>query len=148
MKKWTINILISANIIFLPSLSLATTFTCPILLPNEVYFNLDWVQSNGQRIANGAWNKDQWRIWINGDSYLTPKELPVITTPLAAHYFASTNTWYLKCTSADLNVGPRNNVGPYTSCNATATGFDCENPIPNIPVTTVGSPASSITTFP
>ncbi|MBS0351229.1 MAG: hypothetical protein JSR33_08610 [Proteobacteria bacterium] len=141
MKRWVSTVILSAHFIFLPSVGLATTFECPILLPNELYFNLEWVLPNGQKVTGGSWNTGKWRIWINGDSYLTPVNALVITTPLAAHYFATTGTWYLKCTSSDLNIGPRINVWPYTSCNMTKTGFDCENPLPHI---NVPSPASTV----
>ncbi len=125
MNKGILNALILVGAVSTANISSAETFTCPTLNPNEIYYYFGWINSAGDKFAQGEWNKHLWRLWINGDSYFTPKNLPVTTTPLAAHYFASTNTWYLKCTSGDLSVGPRNNVWPYDTCNITASGFEC-----------------------
>ncbi len=102
-------------------------YICPTLHANEMYFPFEWVDIYGNKIEQGAWNTGYWRLWINGDSYFTPKTTRVYTNPLAAHFFASTNTWYLKCVSADLDVGPRTNVWNYTDCkiNPQKTGFIC-----------------------
>lgn len=126
MKKSILNTLILAAVLSVTTVSQAVVFTCPTLKPNEIYFYFDWVDTQGNKIASSEWNQGHWRIWINGDNYLTPNDLAVSTAPLAVHYFPSTNTWYLKCTSADLSVGPRNNVWPYTVCQIQDNGFKCE----------------------
>lgn len=127
-KKCIINTLIGALSIAAFSSTQAVTFVCPTLKADEIYYYYDWIDNYGNKFKNGEWNKNFWRIWINGDSYLTPKFQEVTTTPLSAHFFASTNTWYLKCTSADLSVGPRTNVWTYNSCSITPdnSGFECE----------------------
>lgn len=126
MKTRILNAFILVSALSVVTISQAAVFTCPTLKPNEMYFYFDWVDSQGNEIVGGEWNHDYWRLWINGDNYLTPKDIAVPTSPLAAHYFASTNTWYLKCTSADLSVGPRNNVWPYASCEIKGNGFECK----------------------
>lgn len=105
----------------------AATFLCPTLKANELYAYFDWIDDNGNKIQAGEWNQNYWRLWVNGDSYLTPKDQLVQTIPMAAHYYQSTNTWYLKCISADFSIGPRNNVWTYDKCviNKAHTGFDC-----------------------
>ena len=125
MNKFALNILILAGVLSTASISHATEFTCPTLHPDEIYYYLSWIDSDGNKYTDGKWNDKYWRIWVNGDSYMTPKEMAVATTPLSATYFASTNSWYLKCTSADLSVGPRNNVWGYSTCKTTKTGFNC-----------------------
>lgn len=127
MKKGLINaFLLSLSITAIFS-SCAATFTCPILKANEIYYYYDWIDDSGNKQGYGEWNKQLWRLWINGDSYLTPENQEVNSTPLGAHYFATTDTWYLKCVTGDLSVGPRNNVWPYKNCSISAdnTGFDC-----------------------
>lgn len=139
MNKSILNVLILVGALSTASLSQATTFTCPTLHPNEIYYYFDWVDADGQKLGHGAWNEKNWRLWINGDSYMTPEHVPVSTTPLTATYFATSNSWYLKCTSGDLSVGPRNNVWGYSTCSITATGFEC-TPSTAAPVS--GSPVN------
>ncbi len=128
MKKSITNALILMGCLSIISISKAAVFTCPTLKPHELYFYYDWIEEDGNKIKGGQWNQQYWRLWINGDSYLTPEMISVRTSPLVAHFFATTNSWYLKCVSADLSVSPRNNVWPYRSClpNADNTGFDCK----------------------
>lgn len=128
MKKSIINTLLVIFSLAAFSGGSAATFTCPTLKADQIYYYYDWIDQHGNKFKNGEWNKQFWRIWINGDSYLTPKFEEVMTSPLSAHYFASTDTWYLKCTTADLSVGPRANVWIYTNCSISAdnTGFECQ----------------------
>lgn len=144
MNKNVLKILILAGALSAASMSHATEFTCPVLHPNEIYYYLGWIDSDGDKYNDGKWNDKYWRLWINGDSYMTPKDMAVMTTPLSAIFFASTNSWYLKCTSADLSVSPRNNVWGYSSCKMTKTGFNCQAsaaaPVTNSPVSSPTSP--------
>lgn len=139
MNKNALNILFLVGALSTASISHAMVFTCPVLHPNEIYYYFGWIDSEGNKYNDGKWNDKYWRLWINGDSYMTPKDMSVSTTPLNAIFFASTNSWYLKCTSADLSVGPRNNVWGYSTCKITKTGFDCQPsaaaPVTNSPVT-------------
>lgn len=128
MQKSIINAFILASTLSIVTVCQAKVYTCPVLHPNELYYYFDWIDEQGNKIEHGEWNRDYWRVWINGDSYFTPKTTSVTTAPLAAHYFATTNTWYLKCVSADLSVGPRNNVWAYSHCEMTKdrSGFECK----------------------
>lgn len=107
----------------------ATSYICPTLKADELYYYFDWINSQGEPVGFSEWNRNHWRLWIHGDSYLTPKNYPVKTFALDVALSPSTQTWYLKCTSADMEVGPRMNVWPYKSCqiNQDRSGFDCQS---------------------
>lgn len=128
MNRCILNAVIAGMTVVILSPCFGATFSCPTLKANQLYFYYDWIDDHGSKYTDGEWNKQYWRLWVNGDSYLTPQFEEVITAPLAAHYFASTNTWYLKCISADLSIGPRNNVWTYSSCsiNPDNTAFVCQ----------------------
>jgi hypothetical protein len=128
MKKSIFNAFLATGLLTIATVSQAEVFTCPTLRSNEIYTYFEWIDTQGVQLSYGAWNHaGWWRLWINGDSYFTPKDSPVVTRPLAAHFSATTNTWYLKCLSADASVGPRTNVWPYKNCEIDngANGFVC-----------------------
>ena len=106
------------------------TFICPTLHENQLYHYHDWIKEDGSKTRGGEWNSRPilWRLWVHGDTYLTPKHRAVHTFAMAAHYYKSTNTWYLKCISADSMAGPRTNVWTYNNCFILddKSGFKCD----------------------